>query len=217
LSEARRARITVFSDYVCPFCYLEEPDLARVRERYGDEVEVDWRAYELRPHPIPTLDPDGEYLHRVWNSSVYPMSRSLGMALRLPPVQPRSRKAHEAAEHAREEGRFEEMHVALFKAFFEGGKDIGEEEVLLEIGTIAGLDREGLRAALREDRYTRKVITDEELSHRLGVTSVPTMFVGLAGEPLEEWEAISGAQHYGGHLESAVERTLSRVPRGSQR
>ena len=48
-----RARITVFSDYICPFCYLEEPDLARVREEYGEAVEVDWRAYELRPDPIP--------------------------------------------------------------------------------------------------------------------------------------------------------------------
>ena len=217
MSEDSRARITVFSDYVCPFCYLEEPDLARVRGEYGDEVEVDWRAYELRPHPIPTLDPDGEYLHRVWNASVYPMAKSLGMTLRLPPVQPRSRKAHEAAGYAREEGRFKEMHTALFKAFFEDGKDIGGEEVLLEIGATAGLDREGLRAALREDRYTRKVIADEELSRRLGVASVPTMFVGLAGEPLEEGEAISGAQHYGGRLESAVERALSRAPRGSRR
>ena len=217
MSEDKRARITVFSDYVCPFCYLEEPDLARVRERYGDEVEVDWRAYELRPHPIPTLDPDGEYLHSVWNASVYPMSRILGMTLFLPSVQPRSRKAHEAAEHACEEGRFEEMHTALFKAFFEEGKDIGEEEVLLEVGSTAGLDRNELQVALREDRYARKVLSDEELSRRLGVASVPTMFVGLAGEPLEEVEAILGAQHSGGRLESAVERALSRAPRGSRR
>lgn len=137
------------------------------------------------------------------------------MTLRLPPVQPRSRKAHEAVGYAREEGRSEEMHTALFEAFFEDGKDIGEEEVLLEIGAIVGLDREGLRVALREDRYTREVISDEELSRRLGVASVPTMFVGLASEPLEE--AISGAHHYGRRLERAVERALSRGPRGSRR
>lgn len=94
----KRARITVFSDYVCPFCYLEEPDLSRLREEFGDQVEVDWRAYELRPDPIPTLDPDGDYLHRVWNASVYPMAQSLGMTLRLPtrpasqPQGPRSRR-----------------------------------------------------------------------------------------------------------------------------
>ena len=116
-----RIRITVFSDYVCPFCCLGELDLARVREQYGDRVEVDWRAHELRPDPIPTLEPDGPYLPRVWNAAVYPMARSLGMTLRLPPVQPRSRKALEAAEFARERGRYDAMHTALFGAFLRGG------------------------------------------------------------------------------------------------
>lgn len=203
------ARITVFSDYVCPFCYLEEPDLARVREEYGEAVEVDWRAYELRPDPVPTLDPDGEYLHRVWNASVYPMANSLGMKLRLPPVQPRSRKALEAAEYAREEGKFAEMHTALFRAFFESGRDIGREEVLLEVGASVGLGREGLRAALEEGRYTQKVLRDEELARKLGVSSVPIMFVGPADEPFEGAEVITGAQPYGGRIEAAVERALS--------
>ena len=188
-----RARITVFSDYVCPFCYLEEPDLARVRERFGDMVGVDWRAYELRPDPIPTLDPDGEYLHRVWNASVYSMARSLGMTLRLPPVQPRSRKALEAAELARERGRFDAMHNALFRAFFEEGHDIGDVEVLLD-----------------EGRCTEKVISDERLATRLGVDSVPTMFVTREGASLEEAEKITGAQPYGGRVEAAVEKALGR-------
>ena len=205
-----RARITVFSDYVCPFCYLEEPDLARVREEFGDGVEVDWRAYELRPDPAPTLDPDGEYLHRVWNASVYPMARSLGMTLRLPPVQPRSRKALEAAEFARERNRFDAMHNALFRAFFEEGRDIGDVEVLLDVGGSVGLEHEGLRVALDEGRYTEKVVSDERLAARLGVDSVPMMFVTREGASLEEAEKITGAQPYGGRVEAAVERALGR-------
>ena len=210
MPDSARARITVFSDYVCPFCYLEEPDLARVRERFGDMVGVDWRAYELRPDPIPTLDPDGEYLHRVWNASVYPMARSLGMTLRLPPVQPRSRKALEAAEFARERGRYGAMHNALFRAFFEEGRDIGDVEVLLDIGGSVGLDREGLRVALDEGRYTEKVVADERLATRLGVDSVPTMFVTREGASLEEAEKITGAQPYSGRVEAAVEKALGR-------
>lgn len=204
----RRVKVTVFSDYVCPFCYLEEPDLARVREEYGDRVEVDWRAYELWPDPAPTLDPDGEYLHRVWNASVYPMARSLGMTLRLPPVQPRSRKALEAAEFARERGRYEAAHTALFRAFFEEGRDIGDPEVLLDVATSVGLDREELRAALDEGRYTAKVLADEKLAERLGVGSVPTMLVAPADAPLESAEVITGAQPYGGRVEAAIERAL---------
>jgi len=204
-----RTRITVFSDYVCPFCYLEEPDLARVREKFGDRVEVDWLAYELRPDPIPTLDPDGEYLHRV-PASVYPMARSLGMTLRLPPVQPGSRKALEAAEFASERDRYDATHNALFRAFLEDGRDIGDVKVLLDAGASVGLDREELRAALDEGRYTEKVVSDERLAARLGVDSVPTMFVTREGASLEEAVKITGAQPYGGRIEAAVKRPLGR-------
>ena len=203
-----RVKITVFSDYVCPFCYLEGPDLARARERYGDAVEVDWRAYELRPDPVPTLDPDGDYLHNVWNASVYPMANSLGMDLRLPPVQPRSRKAMEAAEFAREESKFDEMHTALFEAFFRDGQDIGDVDVLVEVGAGVGLDGEALREALSEGRYTEKVVADEGLARRLGVDSVPTMFVAHEGAPPEAGERITGAQPYGGRVEAAIEKAI---------
>ena len=208
-----RVRITVFSDYVCPFCYLEEPDLARVKEEYGDGVEVDWRAYELRPDPIPTLDPDGPYLHRVWNASVYPMAEALGMKLRLPPVQPRSRKALEAAEFAREKGVYDEMHNALFRAFFEDGRDIGDVEIILDVAAPVGLDLGELRAALAEGRYTEKVLADEELSRKLGVSSVPTMFVTPEGAELSEAEVITGAQPYGGRIEAAVKRAFQKAGR----
>ena len=129
--------------------------------------------------------------------------------LRLPRVQPRSRKALEVTEYAHGEGRFDEMHEALVRAFFEGGKDIGKEEMLLQIGASVRLEREGLEFALEEGLYTEKVLADEELARRLGVGSVPTMFVGLAGQPLEKAEAIVGAQPYGGRIEAAVERALS--------
>lgn len=117
-------------------------------------MEVYCRAYELRPEPIPTLDPDGEYLHRVWSASVHPIARLLDMTLRLPYVQAQRHKALKAAEHAREEDRFDEMHSALFCPFFEDGRDIGQQEVLLEVGISVGLDPEGLRVALEEGSYS---------------------------------------------------------------
>jgi predicted DsbA family dithiol-disulfide isomerase len=207
MQRSDRVRITVWSDYVCPFCYLEEPVLEQLREEYGERLEVDWRAFELRPEPVPTLDPDGAYLHTVWNRSVYPMAEQRGMTLRLPPVQPRSRKALEAAELAREEGRYEEMHHALFRAFFEEGRDIGDPEVLVEVGKSAGLDGQALRAALEEGRYTEKVLADERLAEEVGVRAVPTLVVGPAERPLEEGEALAGALPHS-LVRAAVERAL---------
>ena len=213
MSANDQVRITVWSDYVCPFCYLEEPVLDRIREEYGEQVAVDWRAFELRPDPVPTLEPDGEYLHTTWDRAVYPMAERRGMTLRLPPVQPRSRRALEAAEFARDQGRFDEMHNALFRAFFEDGQDLNNTDVLLNVGVSAGLNREQLRAALEDGRYTDKVLADERLASGLGVQAVPTMLVGRADESLEAAEAVSGAQPYE-FVRAAVERALHGEGRG---
>ena len=85
------------------------------------------------------------------------------------------------------------MHNALFRAFFEEGRDIGDEDVLLDGGGSVGLEREGLRVSLDEGRYTEKVVSDERLATRLGVDSVPTMFLTREGASLEEAEKITGA------------------------
>lgn len=129
------------------------------------------------------------------------------MTLRLPPVQPRSRRALEAAEFAREAGRFEAMHHALFRAFFEEGRDLDELEVLLDVGGSVGLDREELRAALEQGRFTDAVLRDERLAQEIGIACVPAMLVGPHDAPLETAEVVSGAQPYE-LVRGAVERAL---------
>lgn len=172
---AEQTTIQVWSDYVCPFCYLALPPLARARDELG--VAVQWRAFELRPEPQPTLDPDGDYLHNVWDSAVYPMAEARGMVLRLPPVQPRSRLAAVAAAFAREAGAFDAVHEALFRAFFEERLDIGDRAVLLDIATLCGLDSAALHRDLDDPALIRGVVADEELAARLGIAGVPGMVI----------------------------------------
>ncbi len=136
-------------------------------------VEVFWKAFELRPEPVPTLDPRGEYLARVWRDAVYPLAARLGVPMRLPPVQPRSRRAHEAAHWARAQGRFGDYNAALFRAFFERGEDIGEVEVLVELAGALGLDGSRLRAALENKGFEPGVLADEREAAELGVSGVP--------------------------------------------
>jgi len=187
-------RLDVWSDYLCPFCYLEEPVLTRMREEFGDQLAVRWRAFELRPEPVPTLPPRGEYLIDIWDRAVYPMARDRGMKLTLPPAQPRSRLALEAAECARAQGRFDEMHHAIFRAFFEEGRDIGQPEVLLELGESCGIEHAVLEPALTTAQYREKVLEDEELASKLGLSGVPAMLFRKGGEPLEAARYLSGAQ-----------------------
>lgn len=198
-------RIDVWSDYVCPFCYLELPALQALKTRFGDGVDIRWHAFELRPEPHPTLDPAGEYLRTTWDRSVYPMARERGMTLRLPPVQPRSRKAFEAAAFAAKQGRFDAMHEALFRAFFEEGRDIGRIDVLVETGAKAGVQPEALRAALQDGRHEAEVLADQELARRLGVTGVPLSVLRMNDAPWQDGLALQGAVPIA-HFEAAIDQ-----------
>jgi predicted DsbA family dithiol-disulfide isomerase len=188
-----RIRVDVWSDYVCPYCYLQLPALHRLKEEFGDALEVVWRAFELRPEPNPTLDPAGVYLRTTWERSVYPMARERGMDIRLPPVQPRSRKAFEATAWAKTQGRFDEMHEALFRAFFVEGRDIGATDVLLDVAESIGLAAEPLRTALEERIFAAEVSEDQRLAREFGISGVPIMLVRAAGAPWQEAVSVPGA------------------------
>ena len=132
-----------------------------------------WKAFELRPDPVPSLDPAGEYLTRVWRDSVYPLAERLGMMMRLPPIQPRSRRAHEAAKWAQTQNQFDAYNEALFRAFFERGEDISDVDVLGKLARDLGLDDSSLRAAIESRQFAPGVIADEREASELGVHAVP--------------------------------------------
>lgn len=188
-----RVRLDVWSDYVCPFCYLELPQLARLQEEFGDRIAIEWHAFELRPEPTPTLDPAGDYLRRTWDRAVYPLAAEYGMVLRLPPVQPRSRLALEAAEFAREHDRFEAFHLAVFQAFFEEGRDIGDLAVLTDLAHRVGLDAQALERSLVAGDYSDLVLHAEDRAETLGITAVPTLLLRSAQAPIEDAQALDGA------------------------
>jgi len=151
---------------------LAEPAVHELAKSEAN-IEIIWRAFELRPEPVPTLPPDGEYLHRVWNASVYPMAESLGITMKLPPVQPRSRLAHETGYWARTQGKFDEMNAELFRAFFERGKNIGEPEVLISLASKLNLDTDSLRRVLESREFEQNVLEDEQTAQTLGLSGVP--------------------------------------------
>ncbi len=139
-----------------------------------------WRAFELRPDPVPTLDPAGDYLRNGWSRSVYPMAAAMGITIRLPPVQPRSRLAHQAAHWARKQGEFDACNAAIFRAFFERGEDIGDIAVLVALAARAGLDGDALRAALEGGDDERAVLEDEALAQSFGLGGVPAFVADRA-------------------------------------
>jgi predicted DsbA family dithiol-disulfide isomerase len=200
--------VDVWSDFVCPFCYLETPVIDQLRNAYGDAVEIRWHAFELRPEPTALLDPNSDAIADSWENSVQPLAAERGLTMRLPPVAPRSRKAFETAMFARESGRFEVVHRAIFKAYFEEGIDIGDTDALLDIAATCGIDPEMLEEALDEGTYTDLVIEDEEFATKLGVSGVPFAVLSREGAPGAEPPppiALRGAAPIQ-HFEAAIER-----------
>ena len=100
-----------------------------------------------------------------------------------------SRLALEAAEYAKDVGKLEPFHTALFDAYFRDGKNIGQQDVLLELGEAAGLDREGLAKALNDRTYSERVERDSELAKRLNIGAVPSFI-------FDNKYMVQGAQPY---------------------
>ena len=171
-------KVEVFVDYVCPYCFLVEGAVAEL-ERDRD-VEVEIRPFELRPDPVPTLMPEDDYLPRVWNGSVYPMARRLGVEIALPSgsPQPRTAKAFMALQLAKEHGVAQEYSSAMFRAFFQQHRNIGEDEVIVEIATSVGLDRSEVdRALASEERRSRQLADQQYAIESVGVSAVPSFRV----------------------------------------
>ena len=120
------------------------------------------------------LDPQGEYLTNAWRDHVYPLAAKMNLPMKMPPLQCRSRLAHEAAKWAGSQERLAEYNLALFRAFFQFGRDIGDQKVLMDLAAELRLDPEALARALDSHQFTAMVIGDGEEAQRLGVRAVPS-------------------------------------------
>jgi len=99
-----------------------------------------------------------------------------------------SRLSLEAAEYAREQGAYHAFHNAVFKASFTDGKNIGDMDVLLDVGESCGLDRAELRVSLEEGSFAEQVAKGSEAARAAGVTALPTFII-------EDLPPITGAVH----------------------
>ena len=137
----------------------------------------------------------------MWSSSVYPLAERLNIRIKLPPVQPRSRRAHEAAHWAKHQGTFSEYNEALFRAFFERGEDISNVDVLSRLASDLGLDGNSLQQALDKDEYLESVLADEREAKKLGISGVPAFVANRKA-------ALSGVQSVE-NLRKLIERAPS--------
>ena len=172
-------KIKVYSDYVCPFCYLAEFPLREAVR--GKDVEVEWMPFELRPFPNETLRPEGDYLQRAWTNSVYPIARRMGVPITLPMVspQPHTHTAFEGFQFAKEHGKGGEYNHRVLAAFFVESRDIGDIGVLTKLAGEVGLNETEFEEALKSRKY--REAHQRALRHayeEAGGTGVPMFVIG---------------------------------------
>jgi len=188
-----RVQLVVYSDYLCPWCYLADHRLEQLRQEQPGALELEWRSFLLRPRPEegrelerfvrytqswlrPAAEPDAP-VFRVWESTEGPPTHSV--------------PAHLVAKAAATLGpeAFAAVHAGLLRAYFEQSRDISRAETLRAIWLEAGLPEADFARSF-EERLVQQTLDEHNEAVSLGITGVPAVRVAgsdafvLGAQPL---------------------------------
>lgn len=194
-------KIEIWSDVMCPFCYIGKRNLETALSQFKDKehIEVVWKSYQLDPTmPDTPYDNQEEYFIKKrgfsaeqikgMHSNVTQMAKQAGLDYHLEKsVMVNSLKAHRFLQLAKEKNKGDEAEEVLFKSYFIDGGNVADEAVLIALGKEIGLTEEDVKASLTDDKYAYLVNSDIQEARAIGVTGVPFFVVNRK-------YAISGAQ-----------------------
>ena len=176
-------KITVYSDYICPFCYLGHFRLQRLRDNY--DLKINWCFLEIHPETakegeaIDSLDySSGQWqqmlanLQRIAEDENIPLSK-----LRFITNSKDALLLAEAAKHC---GRdtFYKLHERLFSAYFVDGKNIGDRDVLKKIAASCDIDKETIDSAWTEEKHEERLLDNFNSARKHKIQSVPSFVFG---------------------------------------
>ncbi|MCU4718126.1 DsbA family oxidoreductase [Halapricum hydrolyticum] len=180
--------ITVYSDYVCPFCYLGRRSLEEYQQTRDGDLEIDWHPFDLRSQK---RGPDGEIDHSVddgKDEAYFDQVRQNVARLKDEydahemldlddlPENVDSFEAQVASFHVNE--KYPEQWFAFDEAIFEAlwidGRDIGDIDVLADVADATGLDGDEIRTAVVDEQLRDRLRDQFTEAQQNGVTGVPT-------------------------------------------
>lgn len=193
-------KVEIWSDILCPFCYIGKRRFERALKSFDGEVEVIWKSFQLDPdlktNPNQNVsemlaEKKGwtiEYA-RDANKHVTEMARGEGLNYVMDQaVVANSFDAHRLIQYAKTKGKGDETQEALFRAYFTEGKNIAAITTLISLASSVGLDEKDVEKMLLSNEFTLEVNADIREAQMIGVTGVP-FFVA------DRKYALSGAQH----------------------
>lgn len=179
-------RIEIYADTICPWCLIGKRRLERaLAARPQADLTLQWRAFQLNPNMPPEGMARAEYMELKFGGAerakqVYEpvlaagSAEGLDFAFERMTRTPNTALSHRLVRHAGENGLAEAAMEAVYRAYFLAGEDIGQAEVLAEIGAGLGLVRDEVLAYLEGSQGLLEVLAEDARAREIGIQGVPT-------------------------------------------
>ena len=198
--------VDVISDVICPWCYIGKRRLEKAIAAFKDEVQARWLPFQLNPQMPKEGISRREYRTRKFGSwehaqeldaRMIAVGKSDGIQFAFDRTErtPNTVDAHRLIWLAGEQGVQDAVMEALFRAYFTEGRDISNQQTLIDVVVEAGLNRNQAEALLKSDEGLEAIKEANELARRFRVEGVPFFIVNGKA-------TLSGAQQPEAFLEA---------------
>ena len=212
-STSNSMTIEIWSDVVCPFCYIGKREFENALQQFDHkaDVKVVWKSFELDPNAPARSEHDmyGMLVSKYGGTrddakarvqGVVDRAKTVGLDYQMDKaVIGSSFDAHRLIQLAKTKGKGAEAEERLFKAYFTEGVHLADHASLVRLGQEIGLDKDEVSTMLASTRFTDEVRTDEREAQQLGIRGVPYFVI-------DRRYGVSGAQqraHFLGALQQA--------------
>lgn len=184
--------LEVFSDYVCPWCYLGDNRVKKLKENY--DINVKLIHFPLHPETpqkgraLMDLFSCGPEEIQIKNKRMHGLMKADGLPFKDRSHTYNSRLAQEVGSWADTQPGGEKIHDKFYEAYFVDRRNIGDADVILDVVKSVGLDETAAKAVIDDRSFKDAVDADWAKSHSYGVTGVPTF--------VSEGQGVVGAQPY---------------------
>ena len=200
-------RLDIFSDPVCPWCYVGKANLDKALGQHPDHpFQIQWHPFQLNPEMPPEGVTKRAYLEEKFGGKtrvdavhdrLREAARSAGVYMDpdKPRRMPNTLDAHRLIHWAGIEGVQQTVVDALMRAYWVEGRDIGDLDTLADIAFESGMDRDATLRLLQSDADADDIQARDQDARHKGVNSVPTFliaqqYVVSGAQPPETWEKV---------------------------
>lgn len=198
-TERPTVRVSIYSDYTCPWCFIGAKRFEQAGEELSDEVDlqVKWMPFEIHPEvppegmPVEQLGYPKEQFERM-QEYLSEQAEAEGLTVVKREMVANTHDALAAATFVQNKDpeHFDDFHRGLFRAYFSEGRNLNDVDVLMDVARESGADPEAVAQLVESGSYDDAIAATGEMARRLGITGTPTFvfeseFAVVGAHPVE--------------------------------